>query len=274
MEEQSLIMLVDTHAHLDFDQFHRQHDKIISRAHKAGVKNIINIGTSLQGSRDSIILANKYSEVYASVGIHPHDALTADRAAMANLLELAQNQKVVAIGEIGLDYAQNKVDKAIQKKAFIVQIGLAKRLSLPIIVHNREADNDILSILKIQDHNLAGVIHCFSSDWTVAKSFLDLGYYISFTGSITFGRKKQIDQTRGCSVTGSILEVVKKAPLDKILLETDCPFLSPEPYRGQTNEPAYVEEVAKKIAQVKGLSFKKIAEVTTQNAINLFKLKN
>lgn len=268
-------MLIDSHAHLDFDQFRRKHGEVIKRAKNAGVKKIINVGTNLQGSRDSSILAEKYSGVYATVGVHPHDALTADRAAMAGLLELARNEKVVAIGEIGLDYAKDEVDQATQKKAFIVQIGLAKRLNLPIIIHNRQADEDILEIIKIQADGLKGVIHCFSSSWDIAKKFLDLGFYISFTGSITFKdnkKKDQEDQVRGCNVVSGILEVVKKTPMDKLLVETDCPFLAPEPYRGQTNEPAYVVEVAKKIAEVKGLSFEEVANTTTQNAEKLFTL--
>ncbi len=269
-------MLIDTHAHLDFDQFRRRHDEVIKRACKAGVKRIINVGTNLQGSRDSLALADKYpEEVYASVGVHPHDALTADRAAMANLLELGQNEKVVAVGEIGLDYAKDEVDKGTQKKAFIVQIGLAKRLNLPIIIHNRQADEDILEIIRVQADGLEGVIHCFSSSWDIAKKFLDLGFYISFTGSITFKDKKKKepeDQVRGCNAHSGILEVVKKAPIDKVLVETDCPFLAPEPHRGKVNEPAYVVEVAKKIAEVKGLSFEEVADTTTQNAEKLFKL--
>lgn len=265
-------MLIDTHAHLDFDQFHRRHDEVITRAKKVGVENIINISTSLQGSRDSINLAENYPEIYASVGIHPYDALTADRNTMTNLLELAQNEKVVAVGEIGLDYAKNNIDKATQKKAFVVQIGLAKRLDLPIIIHNRDADKDILEILKIQGDHLRGVIHCFSSGWQEAKKFLDLGYYISFTGSITFKNKQKTDQTRGCNVAGGILDVIKKVPLNRILIETDSPFLAPEPYRGKVNEPAYVVEVANKIAEVKGFSFEKVADTTTQNAEKLFKL--
>lgn len=269
-------MLIDTHAHLDFDQFHRRHDEVITRAKKVGVENIINISTSLQGSRDSINLAENYPEIYASVGIHPYDALTADRNTMTNLLELAQNEKVVAVGEIGLDYVKDEVDKGTQKKAFIVQIGLAKRLDLPIIIHNRQADEDILEIIKIQADGLKGVIHCFSSSWKVAQKFLDLGFYISFTGSITFKDKKKKeleDQVRGCNVQSGILEVVKKVPIDKVLIETDCPFLAPEPYRGKVNEPAYVVEVAKKIAEVKGLPFEEVAKKTTENAIKLFNFK-
>ncbi len=268
-------MLIDTHAHLDFDQFRRRHSEVLLSAKKAGVKKIINVGTNLQGSRDSLSLAEKYGEVYASVGVHPHDALTADRIVMANLLELAQKERVVAIGEIGLDYAKDEVDKGIQKKAFAVQVGLAKRLNLPIIIHNRQADEDILEIIKIQGDGLRGVIHCFSSSWDIAKKFLDLGFYISFTGSITFKDKKKKDmkdQVRGCNTHSGILEVVKKAPIDKVLVETDCPFLAPEPHRGKVNEPAYVIEVAKKIAEVKKLSFEKVADTTTQNAEKLFKL--
>lgn len=265
-------MLIDTHAHLDFAQYHRKHDEIIQRAHKAGVNKIINVGTNIEGSRDSVRLADKYSEIYASVGIHPHDVLSIDRAGMTNILELAKNKKVVAIGEIGLDYFGQNINKEAQRREFIVQIGLAKRLNLPIIIHNREADEDILEILKIQGFK-KGVIHCFSSGWQIAQKFLELGFHISFTGSITFRHKKQKDQVRGCSPSGGILEVVKNTPIDKILVETDCPFLAPEPYRGKTNEPAYVVEIAKKIAKIKKIPLTKIEEKTTENAIKLFNLK-
>jgi TatD DNase family protein len=259
-------MLIDTHAHLDFEQFHRQHDEIIKKAHKAGVHRIVNVGTNLQGTRDSVSLANKYLEVYAACGIHPHDVGQADRKTIAEILRLASDKKVVAIGEIGLDYSRKNIDEANQKKAFIVQISLAKRLGLPIIVHNREADLDILEILKQQGTGVSGVIHCFSSSWQLAKKFLELGFYISFTGSITFVGKK--------TKTSAVLEVVKKVPLDKVMVETDCPFLAPEPYRGKVNEPAYVVEVAKKIAKVKGLFLDKVALATTQNAERLFRFAN
>jgi TatD DNase family protein len=272
-------MLIDTHTHLDFAQFHRRTDEVIQNASKAGIKKIINVGTTLQGSRDSIALADKHPEVYASVGIHPHDIIAADRSAMAELLVLAKHKKVVAIGEIGLDYLKKNVDKEKQKKSFIIQIGLAKRMNLPIIVHNREADEDVLEIIKIQDDDLRGVIHCFSSNWSQAQKFLNLGFYISFTGSITFKNKKagmqdQIDNVRGCTALGDITEVIKKVPMDKILVETDSPFLAPEPYRGKNNEPAYVTEVAKKIAEIKEISFEEVSEKTTKNAIELFKFDN
>ena len=266
-------MLIDTHAHLDFAQFHRRHDEVIQRAHKARVNKIINVGTTLQGSRDSVGLANKYPGIYASVGIHPHDVLSVDRTSMADILDLAKDDKVVAIGEIGLDYFGKDFNKEAQRKEFIIQIVLAKRLGLPIIIHNRKADEDILEILKVQEYS-KGVIHCFSSSWQVAHKFLDLGFYISFTGSITFGIKKQKDQSRGCSPSGAILEVIKNTPLDKILIETDCPFLAPEPYRGKTNEPAYVVEVAKKIAEIRNISLEEVARKTTKNAERLFKLSN
>lgn len=266
-------MLIDTHAHLDFAQFHRKHDEVIQKAHKVNVDKIINVGTTMQGSRDSVNLANKYPEIYASVGIHPHDVLSVDRASMAKILDLAKDNKVVAIGEIGLDYFGKNFNQEAQRREFIIQIGLAKRLGLPIIVHNRDADEDILEILKVQECN-KGVIHCFSSGWQIAQKFLDLGFYISFTGSITFGRKKnQKDQVRGCSPVSGILEVVKKTPLDKILVETDSPFLTPEPYRGKTNEPAYVVEIAKKVAEIRNISFSEVEDKTTENAIKLFNLK-
>jgi len=259
-------MLIDTHAHLDFEQYHRRHAEVIARAQKAGVEKIINVGTSLQGCRDSLKLAEEFPPVYAALGIHPSDTREDDRGIMAEILKLAQNKKVVAIGEIGLDYYRNPIPSEIQKRSFVTQLGLAKRLNLPIIIHNRKADKDILEILKLQAEGLHGVIHCFSGNWSLAKKFLALDFFISFTGVITFESKD-----KGLY---ELKEVVKKIPLEKIMVETDCPFLAPEPYRGKVNEPAYVREIAKKIAEIKNIPFTRVAAITTQNAYQLFRFNN
>lgn len=266
-------MLIDTHAHLDFQQFHRRHDEVIKRAQEAGVETIINVGSNLQGSKDSVDLAQKYPSIYASVGIHPDDVISVNSATMAELLKLAQEKKVVAIGEIGLDYSQKPLNKELQKKYLVIQIGLAKRLHLPIIIHNRDADEDILEILKVQASDVPGVIHCFTGNWELAKKFLKLGFLISFTGIITFKSKDDLKkEKRGCTEDKGIKEVIEKIPLEMVMVETDCPFLTPEPYRGKINEPAYVVEIAKKIAEIKKIPFGKVADITTQNAKNLFNL--
>lgn len=264
-------MYIDTHAHLDFEQFHKDVDKTIERAKKVGVGRIINVGTNLQGSRDSFKIAKKYPEVFASVGIHPHDAHEATGQAMSELLEMASDEKVVAIGEIGLDYFKSeKINsrdaKEEQKKAFLTQIGLAKRLDLPVIIHNRDADDDILEILKKQEET-KGVIHCFSAGTSFAKEILSLGFYISFTGMITFKSKKK-GEIHACGIEDR--SIVSQIPIEKILIETDSPFMAPEPYRGKRNEPAYVLEVAKKIAEIKRIPLKEVEKITTQNAERLF----
>lgn len=268
------IMLIDTHAHLDFAQYDHRHDEVLNRAHQAGVEKVINVGTSLSGSQSSIRLALKYPEIYAACGIHPSEVEAETlRKTLAEILQLAQNKKVVAIGEVGLDYYKKDANRQLQQEAFIAQLGIAKRLQLPVIIHNREADKDVLDILKRHDHNLSGVIHCFSSSWPIAQKFLALGFYISFTGIITFTNKNHPTVKRGSSSQGGIFEVVQKVPLERVMVETDCPFLTPWPYRGKINEPAYVREIAKKIAAIKGIAFEEVCRMTSKNAENLFKFR-
>lgn len=262
--------LIDSHCHLDFEPLKNEQEAIVERAYKAGVEKFINVGSSLRGSRDSIEIANKYPHIWASVGLHPHDAETVSDLdnIIDELRELSKNDKVVAVGECGLDFftadsKQLTIDsKRRQRELFNVQLALAADISLPIIVHTREAEEETLSQLSAVSGQLSqkGVIHCFTYSPDFAKKLLGLGFYIGFTGFVTFDQSK-FDHIR---------ESANIVPIDRILIETDAPLLAPEPYRGKTNEPAYVMEVAKKIAEIKKLSFEEVAEKTTQSAERLF----
>lgn len=255
-------MLIDTHAHLDFKEYDKERDKVIKRSFDNGIEKIINIGCNLERSQASIDLAKKYKNIFASVGIHPHDGKENNiKEASKKLYELASEKRVVAIGEIGLDYFQlkNEKEKDIQKKVFRAQLDIAKELGLPVVIHCRDAYEDMLEIIK-KDKIKRGVSHCFLGSREIAKRLLDLGLYLSFTGVITFKN------------AGEIIEVVREVPLERIMVETDAPFLAPESHRGKRNEPAYVKYIAEKIATIKEVGLDEVEDVTTKNAEDLFKL--
>ena len=253
-------MLIETHAHLYFDQFDEDREQVIQRADEAGVKKIINIAVDLESSKQCIELAEKYEGLFATVGIHPNDSTKLGKDSLLELRELCGHKKVVAIGEIGMDFYWDRCPVEVQERAFREQIRLAKEVGLPIVIHNREAAPQIIEVLKSEDASeLSGVFHCFSEDTAIAKEVLDLEFHISFTGNLTF-KKSQLP------------EVAEMVPLDKLLLETDCPFLSPEPKRGRRNEPAHVVYIAQKLAEIKKVEFAELAEVTTSNANRLFGL--
>jgi len=252
-------MLIDTHCHLDFPQFDADRDLVIQRAKAAGISYFINIGATLESSAAGCALAQKYAQIYASVGVHPHDADTFDGKAEAKLRQLAFEKKVVAIGETGLDYYRNLSSPDNQKKAFIKQIELAQELKLPLVIHCRQAEKDTMLILK-SVLPLQAVIHCFSGDDNFLKECLDCGFFISYTCNITF-KKAQ-----------NLREMVKLTPLDKLMLETDAPYLSPEGFRGKRNEPSQIKLLADQISLIKGVSLEEIAQQTTQNAKDFFKL--
>jgi TatD DNase family protein len=259
-------MIVDTHCHLDFKDFDLDRDLVLERAARSGVVRIINVGSSLEGTRRALELSKKYDIVYASVGIHPHDAASVNSETFAEIEKLAALDKVVAIGEVGLDYYRNLSPKDKQIEAFNKFIALALRLDLPLIIHSREADTDTISILKNAIRNtqyerrIQGVIHCFSGSESFLKACLDLGFYISFTCNLTFKK------------AGALRELAKTVPIEKVLLETDAPFLAPEGMRGKRNEPAYLTYLIEEWTGITGLSKEDIARITTHNANKLFNL--
>lgn len=253
--------LFDTHAHLDFPRFDKDRDEVIKRAQNKGVKTIVNIGSNMTTSRNSVELSRRYENIYSAIGIHPHDADTFNLNASKKLNKLADNDKVVAIGEIGLDFHYDNSPREKQKQSFRAQLRLAKKLDLPVVIHTRDADKETLNILKDEKaKDIGGIMHCFASDKKMAKEILDLGFYIAFGGLITF---KNLRDLR---------EVVKEVPKDRLLIETDSPYLTPEPHRGKRNEPAYVKFVAEKIAEIKGISVEEVAKVTTENAKKAYNL--
>lgn len=258
------MMLIDTHCHLDFPEFNHDRKEAIERAALSNVGYIINVASSLEGSRNSVKLAKEYSSIYASVGIHPHYADEVKGNVPHEIKKLAKEKKVVAIGEVGLDYYRNLSSKKLQKKLFLEFLDLANDFSLPIIIHSRDAHQDTLDILTANSAKLKtklkGVMHCFSADEEYLKKYLDLGLYISFTGNITFKNAR------------ALRKVVEKVPVEKLLLETDAPFLAPQELRGKRNEPAYLTYLIKELSGIYGLSIDDIARITTHNAKTLFNL--
>ncbi len=260
------VSLVDTHAHLDMKDFDNDRDEVIARALTAGVTKIITVGTDISSSQTAIELAAKYPQVYAAVGIHPHDAGRVAQSYIQQLKELAKHQKVVAIGETGLDFYRNYSPQEAQFTVLREQLKLASELNLPIIIHTRNAAHETIEILGewVKRHPIVarprGVIHCFSEDAPTAKIFLELGFYISFTGAVTYPQSK-------------VAIVAKTIPFDKIMVETDCPFLTPQKYRGKRNEPSFVTQSAERLANALGISLEKFAAQTSENAQRLFNLR-
>lgn len=252
-------MLADTHCHLDFPDFDNDRDVVIKRALDAGIGYLINVGSSVEGSKNSLELAREYDCVFAVVGIHPHEAGAVVKKDLDFIREFAGKDKVVAIGEIGLDYYRNYSSVEKQKELFRSFLSLAKELGLPVVLHSRQAEVDTLSILE-EFMPVCPLVHCFSGNQDFLENCLRLGAMISFTCNITY-KKAQ-----------SLRNIVRIAPLDKIMLETDAPYLSPEGFRGKRNEPYYVKLLAAEIAGIKGISPEEVASVTTGNAKKFFKI--
>ncbi len=252
--------LIDTHAHLDFNQFDGDRDMVLYRAEENGVRRIITIGIDLATSRKSIELAEQYPMVHAAVGIHPHDVAKASPADLEEIKALLEHPKVVAIGEVGLDFYYHHSPEDVQRKFLKIFLEWSLAGGKPLIIHTRDADAAVLGILRERSRaGWNGVFHCFSGDARMAEKVLEMGFHISFTGNITFKNSTSA-------------AVMAKVPLERLMVETDCPFMAPVPHRGKRNEPAYVQLVAQKIAEVKGCAFHTVAAQTTGNAINLFKL--
>lgn len=250
--------LFDTHAHLNQGEYEQDLSDILRRAQEAGVKLAINVGYNLASSRSALAIAATEGWLPAAVGVHPHDAgeLTDDGAQV--LLDLAVHPRVVALGEIGLDYYRDLSPRELQREAFTAQLEMARELELPVIIHDREAHGDVLKILKEHPLPRGGVMHCFSGSWELAEEVLKLGFYISFAGPLTYKNSRRLG------------EVAARVPQDRLLIETDSPYLSPEPRRGRPNEPANVRFVAEKLAEIRGLDGEETAALTYQNACRLF----
>jgi TatD DNase family protein len=254
-------MLFDTHVHLNVHQFDEDREEVITRAKEAGVTHMVVVGFDHETIPKAIELAEENEHMYAAIGWHPVDAIDLTEKELAWIEELAEHPKVVAIGEMGLDYHWDKSPKDIQKEVFRKQIALAKRVKLPIIIHNREATEDIIRILEEENaHEVGGIMHCYNDSVTYVEKCLAMNFYISLGGPVTF---KNATLPK---------EVAKIVPADKLLIETDCPFLAPHPNRGKRNEPAYVSLVAEKIAELRNVSYDELCQQTTENAKRLFQI--
>ena len=250
-------MYFDSHAHLDDARFEADFDEILAHMRENGVTAMMNIGCDLPSSENSVRLAETYPWVWAAVGSHPDDADHVDEARIAVYRELCKHPRVKAIGEIGLDYHYEDVPREVQKQAFRMQMALAQELSLPVVVHEREAHEDGMKIVG-EFPDVKGVFHCYSGSLEMAKELVKRGWYIGFTGVVTFKNARKA------------VETAKSIPLNRILIETDCPYMAPEPYRGRRNDPSYVPLVAQKIAELRGLPAATVAQATWDNARKLF----
>lgn len=255
------MMLFDTHAHLNAEQFDTDLEEVIDRAKAEKVERIVVVGFDKPTITRAMELIEEYDFIYAAIGWHPVDAIDMTEEDLTWIKELSSHEKVVSIGEMGLDYHWDKSPKDIQKEVFRKQIALAKEVNLPIIIHNRDATEDVVTILKEEGaEEVGGIMHCFTGSAEVARQCMDMNFYISFGGPVTFKNAKKPK------------EVAKEIPNDRLLIETDCPFLTPHPFRGKRNEPSYVKYVAEQLAELKGLTYEEIASITTENAKRLFRM--
>ena len=252
-------MLIDTHSHLQFKQYNGQLDQVITRAHENGVDKMIVVGCDIKSSRDAVFMAGKNEEIYAAVGLHPQDAKNKDKDFEDLFEKLLQKDKVVAVGETGLDYFKLYSPKEKQIDLFKLHIKYAKKYNLPLIIHNRDADEKCIEVLLDSDYRNA-VFHCFGSGLAFAKTLWKEGIMTSFTGIVTYPSAEDLR------------EVVRECPMELMMIESDCPFLAPQKFRGGTNEPSYINEIAELIAKEKNISYEEVCEVTTKNAMEFFKL--
>lgn len=253
--------MFDSHAHYDDKAFNQDRDEVLNLVYQDGVKYIVNAGSSVKSSKTCVELSKKFDFVFAAIGVHPHDASRVSENYLSSIEDLSKYEKVVAIGEIGLDYHYDFSPRDVQKKCFIEQINLAKHLNLPIIVHDREAHEDVIKILRQEKAETAGgVMHCFSGSLELARETVKMGMYLGIGGSVTFSNAKKT------------LEVVKNIPLEYLVSETDCPYLTPVPHRGKRNDSRYMKHVIEKIAEIKGLTFEETSGKLTENAKRLFKI--
>ena len=251
-------MFIDSHAHIQLSQFNPDRDAVLKRAHEASVSHILVIGFDMETSLGAVELAEKHAHIYATVGIHPHDAKDLTPDVLEAFRELAAHPKVIALGEMGLDYYRNLSPRHLQKEAFEKQLDLAEELQMPIVIHNRDAYMDILPILEARQGKIQGVLHCFTGDVELMHRSLTIGFHIGIGGIVTYPNAKDVQA------------VAREVPEDRLLIETDCPWLAPQFRRGKRNEPAYVRAVAEKIAELRGTSVEVIGETTTRNFQELF----
>jgi TatD DNase family protein len=254
--------MIDSHCHLDFPDFDADRDEVLTRSVDAGVRTVINPGTDLETSRRAIALTERYDNVYAAVGVHPHDASRLDERTLTQLRQLVSHPKVVAIGEIGLDYYRDLSPRGQQRAAFEAQLALAADLDLPVIVHQRESAADVMTSLRVwaEDGHPGCVLHAFSGDKTMADQAVSLGFFIGVGGPVTFKNARRLP------------EIIPRLPLSCLVIETDAPYLAPHPYRGKRNEPAYVVLVAERLAQLYGIPRDELARQVTENTLRLFRL--
>lgn len=251
-------MLIDSHSHIEMKAFDKDRDQVIARAKDVGVDYIIAVGINLEDCKRVVSVTKKYNTVYGVIGIHPHHAKDIDNTTYDSLRQMVHNDKIVAYGEIGLDFFRNLSPRNIQIKKFGEQLELASEIGLPVVIHDREAHTQTTNILEQWNGDKRGIIHCFSGDYGMARKCLDMGFYISIPGTITFRNSSQLR------------DVVKKVPMNRLLVETDAPFLTPQPKRGGRNEPAYVMYTALRIAEIKGLPIEEVEKVTYKNTLDVF----
>jgi len=260
------VILIDSHCHIDGEAFDGDRDEVVERAREAGVAAMVNVGTGDPNTDDfrrAVAVAERYDNVYASVGVHPHDAKLYDDAAEAHLSELSRSDKVIAWGEIGLDYYYDHSPREVQREVFRRQIRVARELGLPIIIHSRDANDETVEILteECSWDGFRGIMHCFGGTAEMARALMPLGFLISFAGNVTF---KKVEEVR---------EAAAAVPIEKLLVETDCPFLTPVPHRGKRNEPAMVVHTARFLAEFYGVEFERLASQTTNNFLKFFDLE-
>ncbi len=255
-------MLFDTHAHMNDPAFDADRDALLTGLPEKGVGLLMNVGCCLESSRDSVALAEQYSFIYTSVGSHPDSADEVDDTVLEEYIKLCKlHPKIKAIGEIGLDYHYEDIPRDIQQKAFRLQMELAKQVDLPVIVHEREAHDDGMRIVK-DFKGVTGVFHCYSGSAEMARQLVNMGWYIGFTGVLTFKNARKA------------IETAASIPLERIVLETDCPFMAPEPFRGRRNDPGYLFRMAEKLAEIRGLSTEEICRVTSENGKRLYRIED
>lgn len=254
--------IFDTHAHYDDEAFDQDRESLLAELPGQGIARVVNVGASLASCRKTIALMEKYDYIYGAIGVHPSETAELNEESLAWLAEQCRHEKCLAVGEIGLDYYWDEPDRELQKKWFVLQLHLARQLQLPVIIHSREAAKDTMDIMQAENaEEIGGVIHCYSYSKEVAKAFLDMGFYFGIGGVLTFKNAKKLK------------EAVEYLPMDRIVLETDCPYLTPEPYRGKRNSSAHLPYVVAAMAEIKGITEEEVRRAAWENSVRLYRMK-